>query len=200
VAALGAICTSGLTPALPSEAEPAGTEPAPGFTGGSSDAAVASGRQRPLILEGTRAPSRFRIDQRGRFLRLSSPNGISLTDPRCTTLSPTALSCRTGRISYLGIRGFAGSDRIKATTRVRARLAILGGKGRDVLVGGAGDDELDGGPGRDLVFGGPGGDLLRGGAGNDRLGGGPGNDTVNGGPGRDVCSGGPGADLIIKCP
>lgn len=162
--------------------------------------ATLSGRKRPLIVRGTGAPSRFRVNARGHFLVLRSPNGIGALGRRCIVVSSTIQRCRTGQISVLVLKGFGGRDRFKATARVRTPLAMLGGAGADLLVGGSGDDGLDGGGGRDRVLGESGGDRVRGASGNDVLGGGPGDDTVNGGAGRDDCIGGPGADLIRLCP
>ena len=189
------------TAAVPALAGPRRDSPRPEYGAAAGPDASASGRRRPLILEGSNASSRLRVRARGRrFVVISSPGGVGELGVRCVALGPNAQRCRTGNISYIGLRGFGGKDRIKATDGVRTRLAILGGKGRDVIVGGAATDGLDGGAGGDRVLGGSGGDLLRGGAGNDQLAGGAGNDTVNGGPGRDLCGGGAGADLITFCP
>jgi hypothetical protein len=186
--------------AIAPAAQPVADAGPPGFAAADRSSAAVSGRARPLIIEGTGAPSLLRVNVRGRFLVLRSPNGIDRLGERCTAVSPNIQRCRKGAISALVIKGFGGKDRFKATGRVRTRIAMLGGAGNDIIVGGSGDDRLDGGKGLDRLFGRGGGDLLRGGAAGDVLGGGPGDDTVNGGPGRDQCSGGPGADLIVFCP
>jgi hypothetical protein len=199
--AVGAIVAVAATMDLAVGAGPEAGGATPAFTVGPSSAASASGRPRPLILEGSSAPSRLSMRPSGRrFVVLESPGGIGDLGERCTTVSPTAQRCRVGNITYIGLRSFGGRDQIRATDGVQTQLAVLGGKGRDVIAGGGGGDGLDGGPGPDRVIGRSGGDLLRGNAANDRLSGGPGDDTVNGGPGRDRCGGGPGADLITRCP
>jgi hypothetical protein len=199
--AMGAIVAVAATLDLAAGAAPGGGGATPAFTVGPSSAASASGRPRPLLLEGSRAPSRLSIHPRGRrFVVLESPGGIGELGERCTMVSPTAQRCRVANITYIGLRALGGSDRIRATDGVHTQIAVLGGKGRDVIAGGGGADGLDGGPGADRILGRSGGDLLRGGGGNDRLAGGPGGDTVNGGPGRDGCGGGPGGDLITHCP
>jgi hypothetical protein len=199
--AVAAIATTSVALDLAAGAAHGRASADPAFTLGPSPDASASGRPRLLPLEGSDAPSRLSIRPRGRrFVVLESPGGIGDLDERCITVSPTVQRCRVGNITAIGLRGFGGRDRIKATDGVRTQLAVLGGNGRDVIAGGGVGDGLDGGPGADRVLGRSGGDLLRGNAGNDRLAGGPGNDTVNGGPGRDACGGGPGADLITNCP
>jgi RTX calcium-binding nonapeptide repeat (4 copies) len=199
--AVAAIATTSVALDLAAGAAQERASSAPAFTLGASQGASASGRPRPLILNGSGAPSRLSIHPRGRrFVVLESPGGIGDLGERCVTVSPSAQRCRVGNITYIGLRAFGGRDRIKATDGVRTQLAVLGGNGRDVIAGGGVGDGLDGGPGADRVLGRSGGDLLRGNAGNDRLAGGPGDDTVNGGPGRDACGGGPGADLITNCP
>jgi hypothetical protein len=199
--AAAAIAGVAATIGFAAAAQPRARTASPAFTAAASSAASASGQRRPLILDGSSAPSTLSIHARGRrFIVLESPGGLGDLGERCTTVSPTAQRCRVGNIKFIGLRGFGGRDRIGATDGVHTQLAILGGKGRDVIAGGGGGDGLDGGPGADRILGRSDGDLLRGRGGNDRLAGGAGNDTVNGGGGNDSCAGGPGADLITRCP
>jgi RTX calcium-binding nonapeptide repeat (4 copies) len=198
---VGALAAVAGTIGFSAAAQPPARTAAPAFIAPAATAASASGRRRPLILDGSSASSTLSVHARGRrFIVLESPGGVGDLDERCTTVSPTAQRCRVGNIRFIGLRGFGGRDQIKATDGVHTQLAILGGKGRDVIAGGGGGDGLDGGPGADRILGRSGGDLLRGKGGNDRLAGGAGNDTVNGGGGRDSCGGGAGADLITRCP
>jgi RTX calcium-binding nonapeptide repeat (4 copies) len=195
VAVLSASSTFGVA------ARPKAAAPAPAYTAPASPGASASGRPRPLILEGSGASSQLTIRPSGRrFVVLRSPGGVGELGERCTAVSDSAQRCRVGNVTYIGLRGLGGSDRIMATDGVHTQIAILGGKGRDALAGGGAGDGLDGGPGNDRLLGRSGGDLLRGRGGNDRLAGGADDDTVNGGRGRDLCGGGAGADLIIDCP
>jgi Ca2+-binding RTX toxin-like protein len=75
-------------------------------------------------------------------------------------------------------------------------VALLGGKGTDMLVGGSGNDYLHGGEGDDFLFGMGGHDKLRGGRGNDLMSGGDGNDHMRGGAGDDLMGGGADDDVI----
>lgn len=80
------------------------------------------------------------------------------------------------------IHGGDGNDEVRAirylSGKVRSKIKLFGGPGRDRLIAGEGDDLLMGGRGRDAIDGGAGDDFMRGGLGRDTCGGGPGADDV----------------------
>lgn len=80
------------------------------------------------------------------------------------------------------IHGGDGNDFVRtirySSGKVRSRIKLLGGTGRDRLIAGDGNDLLMGGGGRDALDAGAGDDYIRGGAGRDTCGGGPGADNV----------------------
>ncbi len=149
-----------------------------------------------------RLPGEFDGPNAGESIRISlSDNGAFLiSSVKTKSLNRDEMESLGGDLEISGKSVFGnagqGDDVVNVSAKIKAKVELHGGDGKDLLQGGSGNDDIYGDDGADKLIGAGGDDFIMGNEGRDSLSGGVGDDTLSGGYNSDIITGGLGKDTL----